>query len=70
VHTLADACGLVLDEVVFEGDVWISPETYIPVNGLTVEAGTVGAIRFSLSGVVNGQRPRHGMAPSRDRVLV
>jgi 4-hydroxy-tetrahydrodipicolinate reductase len=55
VHTLADACALVLDEVIFEGDVWISPETYTPVNGLTVAAGTVGAIRFSLSGVVNGQ---------------
>jgi hypothetical protein len=55
VHTLADACGLVLDDVVFGGDIWIAPETYTPGNGLTVEAGTVGALRFSLSGMVDGQ---------------
>jgi 4-hydroxy-tetrahydrodipicolinate reductase len=54
VHTLADACGLVLDEVTFAGDIWISPESYTPENGLTVEAGTVGAIRFSLTGMVDG----------------
>jgi 4-hydroxy-tetrahydrodipicolinate reductase len=54
VHTLADACGLVLDEVVFDGDIWLSPESYTPENGLTVEAGTVGAIRFSLTGMVDG----------------
>jgi 4-hydroxy-tetrahydrodipicolinate reductase len=54
VHTLADACGLVLDDVVFDGDIWISPETYTPENGLTVHAGTVGAIRFSLTGIVDG----------------
>lgn len=54
VHTLAEACGLVLDDVVFDGDIWLSPRTYTPENGLTVEAGTVGAIRFSLSGVVDG----------------
>lgn len=54
-HTLADGCGLVLDDVVFGGDIWVSPETYTPKNGLTVEAGTVGAIRFSLSGVIDGE---------------
>lgn len=55
VHTLSDACGLVLDEVRFDGDIWLSPEAYTPENGLTVEAGTVGAIRFSLSGIVDGR---------------
>ena len=55
IHTLADACGLVLDEIEMGGDIWISPESYTPHNGLVVEAGTVGAIQFSLSGKVDGE---------------
>jgi hypothetical protein len=55
VHTLADACGLVLDDVVFDGDIWLSDHAYTPENGLTVEPGTVGAIRFSLTGMLDGQ---------------
>ena len=53
-HTLADGCGLVLDDVVFDGDIWLSPETYTAAGGLTIEAGTVGAQCFSLSGRVGG----------------
>jgi hypothetical protein len=53
--TLADACDVELDEIVMDGDIWVSPETYTATNGLVVEAGTVGAIRFSLSGRRDGK---------------
>ena len=55
VYTTAEACGLELDEVTFSGDIWIAPETYTAKNGLTVEAGTVGAVRFWVAGVAGGQ---------------
>lgn len=55
VYTLAESCGVVLDDVVFGGDIWVSPETYTAKNGLTVQAGTVGAIRFSVSGILDGE---------------
>jgi 4-hydroxy-tetrahydrodipicolinate reductase len=53
--TLADACDVELDEIVMDGDIWVSPTTYTATNGLVVEAGTVGAIRFSLSGRRDGK---------------
>jgi 4-hydroxy-tetrahydrodipicolinate reductase len=52
---VADACGFELDDIAIDGDVWISDETYTAANGLTVEAGTVGAVRWSLTGMVNGR---------------
>jgi 4-hydroxy-tetrahydrodipicolinate reductase len=52
---LADACGITLDDIEVGGDIWVSPETYTAVNGMVVEAGTVGAVRWSLSGIVDGQ---------------
>jgi hypothetical protein len=54
-HVLADACGITLDELEVGGDIWISPQTYTVHNGMTVEAGTVGAVRWSLSGIVDGR---------------
>jgi 2,4-diaminopentanoate dehydrogenase len=55
VYTTAEGCGLELDEVTFSGDIWTAPETYTAKNGLTVEAGTVGAVRFWVSGVAGGE---------------
>jgi hypothetical protein len=52
---LADACGFELDDIEVGGDIWISPETYENENGMTVEAGTIGAVRWSLSGIVDGE---------------
>jgi hypothetical protein len=52
---LADACGITLDEIEVGGDIWVSPETYTATNGMVVEAGTVGAVRWSLSGMVDGK---------------
>jgi hypothetical protein len=55
-HVLAEACGLTLDDIEVGGDIWVSPETYTATpNGMVVEAGTIGAVRWSLSGVVDGQ---------------
>jgi hypothetical protein len=52
---LADACGFELEGIVVGGDIWVSPETYTTTNGMTVEAGTVGAVAWSLSGIVDGE---------------
>jgi hypothetical protein len=54
-YVLADACGITLDDIEVGGDIWISPETYTVHNGMTVEAGTIGAVRWSLSGIVDGE---------------
>lgn len=56
-YVLADLCGITVDEIEVGGDTWISPETYTATNGMLVEAGTIGAVRWSLSGIVDG-RPR------------
>jgi 4-hydroxy-tetrahydrodipicolinate reductase len=52
---LADACGVTLDDIETGGDIWVSPETYTVENGMVVQAGTVGAVRWSLSGIVDGE---------------
>jgi 4-hydroxy-tetrahydrodipicolinate reductase len=52
---LADACALELDDIAVDGDIWVSPATYTATNGMVVEAGTVGAVRWSLSGMAGGQ---------------
>jgi 4-hydroxy-tetrahydrodipicolinate reductase len=53
---MADALGLVLDDLALDMDVWLSPTTYTGVNGLVVEEGTIGALRWSLAGVVAGEK--------------
>ena len=55
IWVLADSCGIALHEIEVGGDIWISPETYTATNGMVVEAGTIGAVRWSLSGIVDGQ---------------
>ena len=52
---LADACGVDLDDITFDADVWLSPDAYTATNGLQVEPGTVGALRWSLTGIVKGE---------------
>jgi 4-hydroxy-tetrahydrodipicolinate reductase len=52
---LADACGVELDDIRFDADVWVSPEPYTVESGLFVDRGTVGALRWSLTGIVHGQ---------------
>ena len=52
---VADACGFELDDLEMDGDIWVADETYTATNGLTVEAGHVGAVRWSLTGMVSGK---------------
>lgn len=54
-HLMADALGLELDDLALSMEVWLSPTTYTGANGLVVEEGTIGALRWSLAGVVAGE---------------
>jgi hypothetical protein len=54
VHILAAGLGLTLDEVVDSVERWITPETYEVASG-PVPAGTMGAMRFRLAGMVGGE---------------
>lgn len=57
IYSMADAFGLVVDEVVLDIDHFLAPRTVTVASGLTVQAGTIGAMRWSLTGMVGG-RPR------------
>jgi 2,4-diaminopentanoate dehydrogenase len=52
---LADACGVEIEEIKWDADVWLSPEPYKVESGLFVDVGTVGALRWSLTGIVDGE---------------
>jgi hypothetical protein len=55
IYSLADAFGLVVDEVRLDLDYYLSPRTVTVASGLTIEAGTIGAMRWSLTGVIGGR---------------
>jgi hypothetical protein len=57
IYSMADAFGLTVDEVAFDHDYYLSPETVTVASGLEIKEGTIGAQRWSLTGVVAG-RPR------------
>jgi hypothetical protein len=57
IYSMADAFGLTVDEVVLDIDHFLSPHTVTVASGLTVKEGTIGAMRWSLTGMVDG-RPR------------
>jgi 4-hydroxy-tetrahydrodipicolinate reductase len=57
IYSMADAFGLKVDEVVLDIDHFLSPRTVTVASGLTVNEGTIGAMRWSLTGIVAG-RPR------------
>jgi len=57
VYSMADAFGLEVDEVVLDIDHFLAPSTVTVASGLTVREGTIGAMRWSLTGMVRG-RPR------------
>jgi 2,4-diaminopentanoate dehydrogenase len=52
---MADALGVELDEVVLDADIYLSPYAFTAPGGTHVEADTIGALRWSLLGKVNGQ---------------
>jgi 2,4-diaminopentanoate dehydrogenase len=55
IYSMADAFGLTIDEVRLDLDHYLSPRTVTVASGLTIKAGTIGAMRWSLAGVVDGR---------------
>ena len=55
IYSMADAFGLSVDEVVLDIDHYLSPRTVTVASGLEIKAGTIGAMRWSLTGIVNGE---------------
>ncbi|MEJ2409426.1 MAG: hypothetical protein P8Y48_08805 [Novosphingobium sp.] len=56
-YLMAESLGVELDGIAVEGDVYLAPESFVAKGGLEIEKGTVGALRFSVSGLVDG-KPR------------
>jgi len=54
VYGLADGLGLRLDEVTDSVERWITPDEYQTASG-PIRAGTMGALRFRLSGLLLGE---------------
>lgn len=54
VHLVAEGLGLVLDRVDTEIEPWLATERYEVASGW-IEPGTMGAMRFRLAGVVDGE---------------
>lgn len=57
VHLLADGAGVELDELTMGTEIYLAPEDYTAPSGLHIAEGTVGALRWSLTGTVQG-KPR------------
>jgi len=51
---VADSLGVELDDIVLETESYLAPEDYTSPGGLHVAAGTVGALQWSLTGLVGG----------------
>ncbi len=57
IYSMADAFAATVEKVVLDVDYYLSPRTVTVASGLVVKEGTIGALRWSLTGMVNG-RPR------------
>jgi 4-hydroxy-tetrahydrodipicolinate reductase len=55
IYSMADAFGLTVDEVRLDIDHYLSPRTVTVASGLTIKEGTIGAMRWSLTGIVAGE---------------
>jgi 2,4-diaminopentanoate dehydrogenase len=56
-YQLADATGVELSRTSLDADFYISPDRSTAPSGMVVEAGTIGALRWTLTGFV-GDQPR------------
>jgi 2,4-diaminopentanoate dehydrogenase len=54
IYSMADAFGATVEKVVLDVDFYLSPKTVTAASGLLVKEGTIGALRWSLTGMVNG----------------
>jgi hypothetical protein len=53
-YLIADALGVELDDLALDMDFWLAPEAYTAANGIRVEQGTIAALHWSLTGIVDG----------------
>lgn len=53
-HVLADALGVVIDDTVLEADFYLAPTSFTTPAGLPVGEGTIGALSWKLTGLVEG----------------
>jgi len=55
IHTLAEAFGVTVQRMETSFDCYLARESFTTAGGLKIEAGTISAIRWSLSGIVGGR---------------
>lgn len=55
-YLLAEALGVEIEDLEIDADMFLSPRTFTAPGGLLVEEGTVAALRFSVTGIVEGKR--------------
>jgi hypothetical protein len=53
-HVLADALGVVVDDTVLDADFYLAPTDLTTPAGLPIGAGTIGALSWKLTGLVEG----------------
>ena len=54
-YLMGDALGVEVEEIKLDADLYLAPQSFTAVGGLVVEEGTVGGLRFSVSGMVAGK---------------
>lgn len=54
-HLIADAFGVEIEDATLDFDAYVSPVSFTTPGGLVVGAGTLGAISWSLNGIVDGK---------------
>jgi 2,4-diaminopentanoate dehydrogenase len=52
---IAESLGVELDEIRLDTDLYLSPRTFTAPGGTRIEAGTIGATRWTMTGVIEGQ---------------
>jgi len=54
-HLMAEGLGVEIDSIAVDSDHYLAPGAFTAPGGLRVEAGTIAAIRFSVSGIRAGR---------------
>lgn len=52
---IADSFGVELDEIRLDTDFYLAPTTFTASGGTRIEAGTIGATRWTMTGLVDGE---------------
>ncbi|TPG32431.1 NAD(P)H-dependent amine dehydrogenase family protein [Mycolicibacterium hodleri] len=55
-YLVADAIGIAIDDIGVEVDVALAPDSFVTPGGMTIDAGTIAGIRFSISGLVGDEQ--------------